>query len=443
MGVGMDVAAWVTAGYMVALSCVLLPAGRLVDRFGPRSIFQWGFIGFVFASAGCGASPDIYILVIMRCLQGFFAGMLVVAAFALIPRFVPAPERAGAFALLTVLSSIGISLGAPLGGFLTEYASWRWIFVINIPVGLAAAFLVKQYVSADNVDTAATARGFDVFGTLAGVMALASALVTLNRVGAWGWTSRSTILTFGFSVIAGAWFIHRERIGAAPLIAWEAFKSPVIRRGFTLAAIAYLYLAGFQLLFPFYLVGQRGFSTAQVGGALLGYSLPLMAAGSLSARISRRFGLHRSQAGAMLLVALGSLLLGLATAPIFLFLGMAFCGIGFGLFTSPNNAAVMSGAASSEQGRVAGTFQAITRVSVASGAVCFTALQNMASRTVQRFDHSVLDAHELGFRIAFLAGMLLCLLVAGLALRRLHENQAERVDIRIKPQADRCGGAAQ
>jgi len=442
MGAGMDIATWVTAGYMVALSCALLPAGRLVDRFGPFVIFQWGFVGFALASAGCSASPGISALILMRWLQGLVAGMLVVAAFAIIPRTVPAPERAGAFALLTVLSSIGISLGAPLGGFLTEYASWRWIFAINIPVGLAAAILVKQHVAPDQIADTATSKELDPIATLAGAVALATALIALNRVGMWGWTNSKTLLLCGVSVFAGGWFSYRERIGTAPLIAWEAFSSPIIRRGFTLATIAYLYLAGFQLLFPFYLVEHRGFSTAQVGGSLLAYSLPLMAAGSLSARISRRFGLHRTQAAAMLLVSLGSLLLALGTAPLLLFPGMAGCGIGFGLFTSPNNAAVMSGAAPGEQGRVAGTFQTLIRVSVASGAVCFEALQRQASTTLQRFAHTAPDADELGFRTAFLAGALLCLLVAGFAVRRLHEKEVSHLDTHIKSEADQLEGAA-
>ncbi len=408
-------ATWVTAGYMVALSCALLPSGRLLDRCGPWRFFAWGFIGFVLASAGCGFSSSVVMLIVMRCLQGLTAGMLIVSAFAVIPRSVPEAERAGAFATLTVLASLGVSLGGPVGGILSQYASWRWIFLINLPVGLIAARQAKCFSISLQEHIQAADRPIDLISIMSSVAALGSAMIGLNRGDTWGWTSPYA-LGFGiFSLLAALLFLHRERLSADPLLAWDAMSAPVIRRGFIVAAVAYLYFAGLQFLFPFDLVDHRHFSSSQVGGAMLAYSLPLMGAGAVSGRMSRTLGLPWSQALAMLFVLAGSLVLAFASEQLALLGGMAGCGIGFGLFTSPNNAAVMSAAAPGDQGRVAGSFQAVVRVSIACGVVLFEALHRQLSLMLQN-RYNAVAADALAFRSSYLTGAVLCLLVAVFAL---------------------------
>jgi MFS family permease len=416
-GSDMGTATWVTAGYMVALSCALLPSGRLLDRFGPWRFFSWGFMAFVLTSAGCAVSNSMLILILLRCLQGLSAGMLVVSAFAVIPRTVPKAEQAGAFATLSVLASLGVSLGGPLGGFLSQYASWRWVFLMNLPVGLMAAWQAHRFAVSAREDVNRAIRPMELITVSAGMLMLGAALIGLNRGDEWGWTSPIVIGAGICSILAGMLFLKRDRATRDPLVAWDAISSPVIRRGFGLAALAYLYLSGLQLLFPFDLVGHRHFSSSEVGGAMLAYSLPLMGAGAVSGKLSGRIGLQRCQAVAMVLVVAGSLVLALASGYLLL-MGMAGCGAGFGLFSSPNNAAVMGAAPAGDQGRVAGSFQTVVRVSIAAGAVLFEALHNQFER-LYRSDQCDADMAEgLAFRTSYLTGAALCLLVALLALYR-------------------------
>lgn len=422
-GSDLGTATWVTSGYMVALSCVMLPSGRLLDRCGPWRFFSWGFLLFVLASAGCGISMNMNMLIAMRCVQGLAGGMLVVSAFAVIPRTVPEQDRAGAFATLSVLASMGVSLGGPMGGLLSQYASWRWAFLINLPVGLLAAWQATRFAKETPTDTTSLSRPIDLVAVGGGVVALGTAMLALNRGDSWGWDSPLLLVCGIISLGAGALFLHRERFSGDPLVAWDAISSPVVRHGFLLAALAYLYLSGLQLLFPFDLVEHRHFSQSSVGWAMLSYSLPLMAAGALSARVSKRIGLQWCQAGAMGLVAAGSVMLASGSGLLLLLPGMAACGAGFGLFTSPNNTAVMGAAPAGDHGRVAGSFQTVVRVSIACGSVLFEAIHSQLQTLLEKMNYGGLTAEALAFRLSYLAGALLCLLVGLLAFRhRSYKN---------------------
>lgn len=416
-GSDLGTATWVTSGYMVALSCVMLPSGRLLDRCGPWRFFSWGFLLFVLASAGCGISMNMSMLIVMRCLQGLAGGMLVVSAFAVIPRAVPEPDRAGAFATLSVMASMGVSLGGPLGGLLSQYASWRWAFLINLPVGLLAAWQARRFAEQTPTGTTALPRPIDLVAVGGGVVALGAAMVALNRGDSWGWGSQLLLVCAIVSLGAGTLFFYRERFSGDPLVAWDAISSPVVRRGFVLAALAYLYLAGLQLLFPFDLVEYRHFSQSNVGWAMLSYSLPLMAAAAVSARVSARIGLQWCQTGAMGLVAAGSMILAIASGQLLLLPGMAACGAGFGLFTSPNNTAVMGAAPAGDHGRVAGSFQTVVRVSIACGSVLFEAIHSQLRMLLEKLNYGGQPSESLAFRLSYLTGALLCLLVGLLAFQ--------------------------
>lgn len=413
----MGTATWVTAGYMVTLSCVLLPAGRLLDRYGAWRFLFLGFTGFILASVGCAASTSMAMLIGLRCLQGGCAGMLVVSAFAIVPRVFPgeaqAVARGSAFATLSVSAALGAALGGPLGGLLCQYVSWQWVFLINVPVGALAAWQASRFARKDRVAAADKKRPLEPVAVLAGMLMLAAAMIGLNRGDEWGWSSLPVTGAFSCALLAALVFFHRERAAADPLVAWEALAKPVVRRGFILATLAYLYLSGLQLLLPFDLIDQRHFSAGAVGAAMLTYSLPLMAAGALSGRVSKALGLAHCQALAMALVATGSLALAFSAGLALTLSGMALCGAGFGLFTAPNNSAVMSAESAGGQGRLAGSFQSVVRVSIASGAIVFEALHTLF---VQLRGGSGAAVEAFGFRASYQAGAALCLLVAVLAL---------------------------
>ncbi len=414
--IDMGMATWVSAAYMIALSCTLLPAGRLLDRFGEGKFFLFGFLGFVVCSIMCSISFFTGLLIAIRFIQGAAAGMLIVSAFSVIPKAVPESERPGMFGFLTVLASAGISLGGPIGGFLCQHASWRIVFLIGAPAGILALWFSSRLAG---LPESCKVREFliDPLAFLSGVLLTGTVLIALNRGNRWGWTSPAMITAYILMVFMGTVFIYRERASKNPLIAWDAISSSSdIRRGFCLAAVAYLYFSGLQFMLPFDMVGHRGFLPAGLGAAMLAYSLPLMGAGSISSKVSRSAGLQITQTLAMILVASGSMILALSSSKAMVLLGMGGCGAGFGLFSAPNNNAVMGSAESCDQARVAGSFQMITRLSIASGIVIFELLHNQARNLLQDRKYSADLADACSFRIAYSIGALICIFVAGIAI---------------------------
>lgn len=414
--IDMGMATWVSAAYMIALSCSLLPAGRFLDRFGAGKFFFLGFLGFLLCSAGCAGAFSIGLLIGLRFIQGIAAGMLVVSAFAVIPKAVPESERPGVFALLTVLASAGISLGGPIGGFLCQYASWRIVFLIGSPVGTLAVWLSYR-ISDLYRDPGNKGILVDPLAVVSGLLLTGLTMVALNRGNRWGWTSPAMTISYILIPVIGIFFLYRERSSRNPLIAWDAIASSHnIRRGFYLAGIAYLYFSGLQLILPFDMVGHRNFSPSSLGFAMLAYSIPLMGTGSISSKVSRWLGLSWTQATAMILVAFGSLVLALSSVKVLILVGMGGCGAGFGLFTAPNNNSVMGSAKSCDQGRVASSFQMVTRVSIACGIVLFELLHNQARDFLQTKNYSADIADAYSFRITYLSGALICMIVACISI---------------------------
>src|SRR5215831_17299824 len=181
---------WVLNAYTIVFAAVLVPAGRWADRVGRRRIFVAGLIGFSLGSALCGLSPGVPELIAARIIQAAGAGLMVPASLSLLLASVPAPGRAKAIGTWSALGALGAALGPVIGGILVQ-VSWRWVFWINLPVGVAALVLAMRVVP-ESKDDRVQGRP-DLIG--AGLLAAAVGLVALALVKApgWGWGSAGFI----------------------------------------------------------------------------------------------------------------------------------------------------------------------------------------------------------------------------------------------------------
>jgi EmrB/QacA subfamily drug resistance transporter len=214
---------WVLNAYAIALSALLVVAGRAADRIGQRRVFLAGVVVFTVASAACALAPDLPVLVVARVVQAAGAAAQLPSSLSLMLAVVPAPRRTGATRAWAAIGGLAAAAGPVLGGLLVEI-DWRWVFVVNLPIGLATVVAGARVLP----HPAARESGPlpDLVGAVlitASVAALAGALVQAPD---WGWTSARTLGLLALAAVAGAWFIRRCLRHHTPLLELHLLRLP-------------------------------------------------------------------------------------------------------------------------------------------------------------------------------------------------------------------------
>jgi EmrB/QacA subfamily drug resistance transporter len=334
--------------------------GRLGDIVGKKPVYASGFVLFTIASMLCGLAPDVYWLIGFRVLQAVGASMTQALGIAIITEAFPSEERGKALGISGTLVSIGVVLGPTLGGVLIDALSWRWIFFVNLPVGIIGTLMTWRYVPRIRPEGD---RRFDYKGAAALLLGLLSLSLGLTLGQEWGFGDRRILLLLGLAPLLLALFILIEKRVKAPMIDLDLFRNQLFSINLVTGLIAFIAVAGVFVLLPFYLEDMKGYGPRQVGlliavvPALLGITAPV--AGALSDKYGTRLiasiGLGILVGG---YIALSRLTL---ETPLTLYILAALpFGAGMGIFQSPNNSAVMGSAPPDKLG-VASGLLAITR----------------------------------------------------------------------------------
>lgn len=270
---------WTITGYLLSLAVFIPAAGFISDRFGTKRTFLTAIAIFVAASALAGQARSLQELVAFRFVQGMGGGMLTPVGTAMLSREFPGIERAKASAIISVPVVLAPTLGPVVGGYLTEYVSWRWIFYVNLPVGITG-FLFGLRVLKEHKEEYAQ-RGFDLPGLVTGSGGAAMVLYALSRAGVASWTSRE-VVGFGLGGLALlAAFTWIELRVASPILDLRLFKRWFFASGNMMMAPAFGAFGGFILILTLFLQELQGYSPLQAGliqapGALgVAISLPL------------------------------------------------------------------------------------------------------------------------------------------------------------------------
>src|SRR4051794_1095799 len=230
---------WVLNGYTIVFASLLVPFGRAADRLGRRRVFVGGLLLFVAASAAAAAAPSVDTLVAARVVQAVGAAAILPTSLALLLAEVPLEKRSAAIGIWAATGGIAAALGPPLGGLLVE-ASWRWVFLINLPIGLAAAFAATRVLN-ESSDPEHAAKPDALGATL---LTAAVGLLALGLVKApdWGWTDPRTLSALIGSVLGFAAFVYRSGHHPAPVVELAMLRV----RSFSMASTAaLLFSAGF------------------------------------------------------------------------------------------------------------------------------------------------------------------------------------------------------
>jgi len=289
---------WTVTGYLLSLAVFIPAAGFLSDRFGTKKTFLSAMAIFIAASAACGQAHSIEELVFFRFVQGIGGGMMTPVGTAMLSREFPGAERAKASAIISVPVILAPTFGPVLGGYFVEYLSWRWIFYINVPIGVVGFLLALRVLQEHKEEYAQ--RGFDVAGLVAGGAGAAMTLYAVSEAATSGWTSR-TVVGFGLAGLAVmAIFAIIEMRVKFPILDLRLFRRKLFTLGNLMMMPAFGAFGGFILLLTLFLQELQGYSPLQAGliqaPSTLGTAISL----PLASRLYPRIGPRR-----MLIVGLG------------------------------------------------------------------------------------------------------------------------------------------
>ena len=431
-GAGLSTVEWVALAYSLTITGLLLAGGRVADARGRRGVYGAGLLLFTAASGLCGAAPTVEALVVLRVVQGVGAALLSGNGSALLVQAFPLEQRGRALGAFGAMVGVGLAVGPPLGGLLVANASWRWIFLVNVPLGLLTWDMLRKRVPADPppaVRPGAPPTALLGFGVapFAWAAALAALSLALTRGPESGWGDPLVLASAAGGVLLLALFLGSQRRAPEPLLPLDLVAGPLG------AAVALTFLGqllsvsvGFHM--PLVLEETGGFSPARSGAWLSVLPLAALACAPLAGQLADRLGPRTLTTAGMLLTAVGFWLLsqlGAMPAGLRLAAGLALVGVGQGLFAVPNASALLSLVPAERLGLASG-LQGTTRNLGISAGVAFTgalvtARYHAHSGAALRLgSHGGVDhqAFVLATREAFMALAVLALLSAVLAWRK-------------------------
>jgi len=335
---------WTIDAYTVVMASLLMFSGSMADRLGRKRTFVAGLVVFSLASVLCSVAPSVEMLIAFRVLQAVGASLLNPVAMSIITNtFTDPRERAQAVGVWGAVFGISMALGPIVGGTLVSAVGWRAIFLINIPIGLAAIALTLRFVPESR---APKPRRFDPVGQALVIVLLSTLTYGIIEAPARGWTSPEIVVAFAAAAAALAGLLRHEPRREEPLIDLRFFRSIPFASAIVISVAAFAAFGGFLFLNTLYLQEARGLSPLEAGLATVPLALMTVVASPLSGRIVGRRGprLPLAIAGTCLVAACALLTgLGPATPLAGLVATYALFGIGFGFVNAPITNAAVSG----------------------------------------------------------------------------------------------------
>lgn len=350
---------WVSNGYLLSLASLTLLGGSLGDRFGRRRIFVLGVIGFALTSVACGLAPTAPVLIAARVAQGAAAAMLTPGSLAMIQGTFAPEDRPRAIGTWSGLGSVATAVGPFLGGWLVQSASWRWVFLINLP--LAALTLLAARAVPETRDPSAV-RGFDVGGAVLGSLALGGITYALIE-----WTALpvAALAALVIGLAAALLFGLNERRSRHPMLPLTLFASRQFSAANAMTLLTYAALGGVLFFVVLQLQTVSGFSPLAAGVATLPITIVMFLLAGRGGALAARIGPRLPMTFGPLLCAVGTLLLARVGADVVYWRDLAgpltVFGLGLALLVAPLTAAVLAAAPDHHAGVASGINNAVAR----------------------------------------------------------------------------------
>lgn len=415
---------WVVLAYLLAITTSIVSVGRLGDITGRRRLLMAGIVLFTVASALCGAAPALWMLIAARAAQGLGAAVMMALTMAFVAETVPKAKTGNAMGLLATMSAIGTALGPTLGGVLIDGLGWQAVFFVQVPLGVVACVLAHRQLPVDRRGPKAEGGGFDHLGSLLlaltlGAYALA---VTIGR-GSFGPLNGALLMA---AVVGFGLFLLAETRVASPLIRLATFRDPALSASLAMSTLVSTVMMTTLVVGPFYLARALGLEAAMVG--LVMSVGPLFAAltGVSAGRLADRFGAPRMTIAGLAAMAAGAF--ALSTMPATLGITgyvapVAVLTVGYALFQTANNTAVMVDVGPDRRGVISGMLSLSRNLGLITGASVMGAVFTFASASMD-ITTAHPEAVATGLRITF--ALAVALIVIALAMARALEARCRR-----------------
>lgn len=375
---------WIVTAFVTALSACMVAAGRLADLLGRRRLLYAGMLLFGVASTGAGLAGSLAALVAWRVLQGIACAALYTTSAAIVAHAFPEQQRGRALGLLFAANGLGLAVGPVAGGLLVDALGWRAVFLLNVPLLLAAFALCLGRVAESRGEE--SGQRFDLAGLLLLSCGLPGVLLAVSEGARWGWTAPATLACGGLGLLLLLTFVQVERKVAAPLLQLSLFANGrFLVASLANFALAFFYCAAFFLL-PLYLGTVRAQGSSQIGWLLLPITAVMALVSPQAGKLADRFGTTPVLAAGFACLALSAGLQANFTATsswIQVVLALACMGVGWGAILGPATAAALASVPAPQAGVAMGASWTLHNVGAALGLTLATVLYQAAGGNAQ------------------------------------------------------------
>ena len=366
---------WVVLVYLIVSSGLLLAFGRLGDMIGQRRLFLTGFVVFIGGSLLSSLAPNVPWLISTRIVQAVGGGMLTSASSPLITKSLPSTHRGRGLSAQIVMVYCGLTAGPAVGGILADTLGWRWVFLVNVPVGLLAAVITLVVIPKDEANP--SGQPFDVAGALTFTAGLASLFLLLGGAKAGEWFLGGNVILPAVILLCAGAFVVLELRRREPMLDLRLFKSRFFSAATTSAMIHYTGYSTMAFLVPFYLVNGMGYGATNAGLLITAMPMTMMMFAPFSGWLSDKFGPRIPASLGMTLLAGGIFLfsrLGSAPSVKEIVPRLVLAGMGLGFFSSANNSAIMGSVPMHRQGVANGVVSTARQLGIMLGVAISTAV---------------------------------------------------------------------
>ncbi|WP_344056784.1 MFS transporter [Sphaerisporangium rubeum] len=433
---------WVVTAYALAFGGLLLIGGRVSDRFGQKRAFIGGLVGFAIASGIAGMASTADLLFVGRAAQGAFAAVLAPAALSLISTmFVEPRERGMAFGVFGALTGVGAAVGLLVGGLLTEYLSWNWCLLINLPI---AALVLARAVLLPSDAPASGAISLDLPGTALSVLGMLAVVFSFSDMADHGWSDPVVLAVLAAGLLLMVGFVLHERRTTRPLLPLRVVSDRTRAGAFLVLGLPQISMFGFFLFLTYYLQGVLGYSPLRTGLAFLPLSLAIgIGSTAISGVLAPRLSPRAIIVPALLMMAAGiALMIGLGAGGPGVYLtrllpAELLIGLGLGCVIAPAISMATAGVDPDDAGVASATVNVVQQLGGSVGTALLNTIATAAAGTyLATHPGATLRATVHGFDIALIVAVTVVAVTALIAAVML---RTRRPAVAPGPEASREG----
>ncbi|GAC1376821.1 MAG: MDR family MFS transporter [Ktedonobacteraceae bacterium] len=422
----------VVVGYLVSLAIIIPASGWLGDRLGTKRVFLSALALFTIASALCGLAQNLPMLIGFRVLQGIGGGALTPVGTAILYRTFPPIERVQVSRILNIPTVLAPASGPVLGGLLVDRLSWRWVFYVNVPIGIIVFLFGLLFL---NEYRERTAKSFDLPGFLLAGIGLALTMYALSEGPSYGWTSVGILSTLGIGLVSLAVFVFVELRSTHPILDLRLFSNRIFSSGNLLSFFSTAGFLGLLFVIPLFLQQGRGASAFISGLTTFPEAVGVLIATQIATRLYPNMGPRRLIVGGLIGVAIFMALMALVgqeTDLWYLRALMFLTGGGMAFSFTSVQAASFSTISSAQTGQASALFNAQRQIGASFGVALLSTVLSIAGLTRVSTGGAVVP-NLTAYHAAFIASAVLALIAAIIATRIHDSDAAATMRRKVKP----------